>query len=382
MATFKQYEKKDGSKAWLFQAYLGIDQLTGKEIRTTRRNFRTKKEAQLALSRLQVDFENNGLENRNDERFKEVYELWLEVYRSTIKEVTLIKTEIKFNKWILPVYGNMKLKNVTTKHCQKIINQWAKETDQYRVLHSSASRIFKYAINLGIIATNPLANVMMPKRKKELSVEEPIKVYSKEQLVKLFDHLNHRPSTYTDDFNKTLLRFLVYSGCRISEALALNWSDINFTDKSVVISKTLSHKKNGLTISSPKTENSYGEIALDDQTINILKRWQMNQRIHMLEYGKSNPKMIFCNVNKQYVSHNSFYARLKNITKNAGVPFLGNHVTRHTHASMLLDAGASMKEIQERLRHSSITITMDVYGHLSKETKVNTVEKLVKHLNF
>lgn len=382
MATFKQYEKKDGSKAWLFQAYLGIDQLTGKEIRTTRRNFRTKKEAQLALSRLQVDFENNGLENRNDERFKEVYELWLEVYRSTIKEVTLIKTEIKFNKWILPVYGNMKIKDVTTKHCQKIINQWAKETDQYRVLHSSASRIFKYAINLGIIATNPLANVMMPKRKKELSVEEPIKVYSKEQLVKLFDHLNHRPSTYTDDFNKTLLRFLVYSGCRISEALALNWSDINFTDKSVVISKTLSHTKNGLTISSPKTENSYGEIALDDQTINILKRWQMNQRIHMLEYGKSNPEMIFCNVNKHYVSHNSFYARLKNITKNAGVPFLGNHVTRHTHASMLLDAGASMKEIQERLRHSSITITMDVYGHLSKETKVNTVEKLVKHLNF
>lgn len=382
MATFKQYEKKDGSKAWLFQAYLGIDQLTGKEIRTTRRNFRTKKEAQLALSRLQVDFENNGLENRNDERFKEVYELWLEVYRSTIKEVTLIKTEIKFNKWILPVYGNMKIKDVTTKHCQKIINQWAKETDQYRVLHSSASRIFKYAINLGIIATNPLANVMMPKRKKELSVEEPIKVYSKEQVVKLFDHLNHCPSTYTDDFNKTLLRFLVYSGCRISEALALNWSDINFTDKSVVISKTLSHTKNGLTISSPKTENSYGEIALDDQTINILKRWQMNQRIHMLEYGKSNPKMIFCNVNKQYVSHNSFYARLKNITKNAGVPFLGNHVTRHTHASMLLDAGASMKEIQERLRHSSITITMDVYGHLSKETKANTVEKLVKHLNF
>jgi len=135
MATFKQYEKKDGSKAWLFQAYLGIDQLTGKEIRTTRRNFRTKKEAQLALSRLQVVFENNGLENRNDERFKEVYELWLEVYRSTIKEVTLIKTEIKFNKWILPVYGNMKIKDVTTKHCQKIINQWAKETDQYRVLH-------------------------------------------------------------------------------------------------------------------------------------------------------------------------------------------------------------------------------------------------------
>lgn len=382
MATFKQYEKKDGTKAWLFQTYLGVDPLTSKEIRTTRRNFKTKKEAQLALSRLQVDFENNGLEKSSEERFKEVYELWLEVYRSTIKEVTLIKTEIKFNKWILPLYGSMKMKDVTTKHCQKIINQWAKDTDQYRVLHSSASRIFKYAINLGIITTNPLANVMMPKRNKELSADEPIKVYSREQLIKLFDHLNHRPATYTDDFNKTLLRFLVYSGCRISEALALNWADVNFTDKSVVINKTLSHTKKGLTISSPKTENSYGELALDDQTITILKRWQINQRIYMLECGETNPTMIFCGINKQYVSHNLFYARLKHITNLAGIPFLGIHVTRHTHASMLLDAGASMKEIQERLRHSSISITMDVYGHLSKETKVNTVEKLVKHLNF
>lgn len=52
MATFKQYEKKNGSKAWQFQAYLGSDPITGKPIKTTRRNFKTKKEAQLALSRL------------------------------------------------------------------------------------------------------------------------------------------------------------------------------------------------------------------------------------------------------------------------------------------------------------------------------------------
>lgn len=381
MATFKQYEKKDGTKAWQFQAYLGKDPITGKSIKTTRRNFRTKKEAQLTLSRLQVDFEKNGLEKLTNETFQDVYNLWLETYQTTVKEVTLIKTEIKFDKWILPVYGRLKMNNVTTKHAQRVLNQWAKDTDQYRVLYSSASRVFKYAINLGIVTTNPLANVMMPKRKKELSSAEPIKVYSKEQLMILFDYLNHCPATYTDDFNKTLIRFLIYSGCRISEALALNWSDINFTDKSVVINKTLSHTKHGLIISSPKTESSYGEIALDEQTITSLKRWQINQKIYMLEYGETNPTMVFCGINKQYVSHNSFYARLKHITKLAGVPFLGNHVTRHTHASLLLDAGASMKEVQERLRHSSITITMDVYGHLSQETKANTIERLVQHLN-
>lgn len=76
------------------------------------------------------------------------------------------------------------------------------------------------------------------------------------------------------------------------------------------------------------------------------------------------------------------YARLITITKEANVPFLGVHSTRHTHASLLLDSGATMKEVQERLRHTKISQTLDVYGHLAKETKEKTVEKLVKHLDL
>lgn len=382
MATFKQYEKKDGTKAWLFQTYLGVNPLTGKEVRTTRRNFKTKKEAQLALSRLQVDYVSDGLKKGKEETFKEVYELWFEVYKTTVKEVTLIKTEIKFKKWLLPIYGNMKMKEVTTKHAQKIINQWAQETDQYRILHSSASRIFKYAINLGIIQSNPLSNVMMPQRKKEKVKDEHVKVYTKEQLNALFDYVNHRPATYDDDFNKTMLRFLIYSGCRISEALALNWSDIDFKENTVSIDKTLSDVKHGVQITTPKTDTSIDVLPIDAKTMAVLKRWQVNQRIYMLELGITNPTMPFCSIEKKLITHNTFYIRMKKISKHAAIPFMGSHVTRHTHASLLLDAGASMKEVQERLRHSSITVTMDIYGHLSKETKINIVEKFVKHLNM
>nr|WP_241694040.1 Arm DNA-binding domain-containing protein [Enterococcus faecium] len=167
MASFKQYEKKNGTKAWQFQAYLGTDPVTGKSAKTTRRNFRPKKEAQLALSRLQVDFEKNGLEKLTNETFQDVYDLWLEAYQTTVKEVTLIKTKIKFNKWILPKYGKLCMKEISVKNAKKIVNQWAKDTDQYRVLHSSASRVCKYAINLGTIERNPLENVLMPKREKE-----------------------------------------------------------------------------------------------------------------------------------------------------------------------------------------------------------------------
>lgn len=382
MATFKQYEKKNGTKAWLFKGYLGTDLVTGKEVHTTRRGFSTKKEAKLALSRLKLDYEENGLKKSENETFRQVYELWLETYKTTVKEVTFIKTEIKFNKWILPVYGEMRIKEVNVKRAQQVVNTWANDTEQYKVLHSTAKRIFEYAINLGLLQYNPLAHVMMPKRVSKALSSNIIKVYNKEQLKTLFNYVNSLEPNYSNDYNKVLLRFLFYSGCRISEALALDWSDINFDNNTVLINKTLSQTKHGYKISDPKTDKSAAEIALDSETMSMLKKWQVNQRKYMLNLGITDPTMIFCGIYKQIITHHAIYARMLTITDKANIPFLGIHVTRHTHASLLLDAGADMKEVQDRLRHASISMTMDTYGHLSKETKDKTVEKLVAHLNF
>ena len=140
--------------------------------------------------------------------------------------------------------------------------------------------------------------------------------------------------------------------------------------------------KHGYKISDPKTDKSAAKVSLDSETIKILKKWQINQRKYMLNLGITDPTMIFCGIYKQMITHHAIFSRMKTITEKCGVPFLGIHVTRHTHASMLLDAGADMKEVQDRLRHASISMTMDTYGHLSKETKDKAIEKLVAHLNF
>lgn len=69
MATFKQYETKKG-KFWLYEAYLGMNKMTGKPDKVRRRGYKTKKEAQLALSRLQVDYDKNGIKKRTTKRLK------------------------------------------------------------------------------------------------------------------------------------------------------------------------------------------------------------------------------------------------------------------------------------------------------------------------
>ena len=179
-----------------------------------------------------------------------------------------------------------------------------------------------------------------------------------------------------------MIRLLIYSGCRISEALALDWVDIDFENNQITIDKTLSQSKHGYKVSTPKTSTSSSKLALDEVTMKQLKKWHINQRKYMFTLGITDPTMVFCGIYKELVTHQSIYSRLKTITRDADIPFLGIHVTRHTHASLLLESGASMKEVQDRLRHASIKMTMDIYSHLSQESKEKTVENFVKHLNI
>lgn len=379
MATFKQYDKKDGSKAWQFQSYLGINQATRKPVKTTRRGFKTKKEAQLALSQLKIDFEKEGLQRSHNETFKEVYESWFETYGTTVKEVTKIKTKIQFDKWILPKYGELRINEITVKQAQQIMNAWVKKTSQYKLLQSTTSRVFRYAINLGIIANNPLERIIMPK--KETTKKDTMKVYSKEELSKLFAYLNGLESNYRNEYDYTLIRLLFYSGVRISEALALEWKDIDFENNQITINKTLSQSEKGFKVSSPKNDTSISKLTIDKMTMKELKKWRLNQKKYMFAVGVTEPFFIFSGIYKEMINHHAIYRRFQAITKHAGIPFLGIHVTRHTHASLLLESGATMKEVQTRLRHSSIKMTMDIYSHLSQESKEKTVENFVNYVN-
>ena len=81
----------DGSAAYMFKAYLGTDPVTGKRINKTKQGFKSKKEAQLALSRLQTEIENSGFRQVEKMTFQQVYDLWVVNYELTVKESTFVK---------------------------------------------------------------------------------------------------------------------------------------------------------------------------------------------------------------------------------------------------------------------------------------------------
>lgn len=390
MAVYKQYSKKDGSKAWLFQAYLGVDEVTGKEVRTTRRGFSSKKAAQLKLNELMLEFENNGLQKTSATTFKEVYLLWYDNYKNTVKESTSMTTERFFNQVILPMFGDIRLEKVDVKFCQKIVNKWAEDYTSYRLLIGYTRKVFEYAVHIEVLKTSPFDKVIRP-TKKEKKKDDKIKFYDLNELEVFLNHLEQKVDVakkrsliqhYYAEFDLALFRLMAFSGMRVGETLALNWSDIDYDNKTISISKNLSQTKQGYVVSTTKTNKSNRIISLDDKTLLVLKKWHLTKRKLLFKRGYNNNKMIFVRVNTNFITRNDIYQRSTRIAQACNLHSIGCHGFRHTHASLLFESGANFKEVQERLGHTDISMTMNIYTHVTQKAQEETAQKFANYVNF
>src|SRR5699024_2415493 len=117
----KKYTKKDGTTAYMFKAYLGIDQQTGKAIRTTRRGFKSPTEAKTALKKIEYEATQGDVrkEIQNNLTFQDVYDEWFPGYINTVRESTWYKRKKMFENHILPIFGKYRIRTITTSQIQK-----------------------------------------------------------------------------------------------------------------------------------------------------------------------------------------------------------------------------------------------------------------------
>ena len=385
MAVIKSYTKEDGSTAYKFNAYLGIDQMTGKKKRTTRQGFKTQKEAKLALSRLLIEIEENGFKKSEKYTFADLYELWFEsAYKNTVKESTYVKTQESFRLHILPKFGHLRLEKITVTYCQTTVNDWCKKLAKYRAMKNYVTRIFDYAITLDLVESNPMRKISMPTKHKDVTEEKIENFYTKEELQHFFSCLQQETGLSRKWF--VLFRLLAFSGMRIGEALALQWNDIDFTNETVTINKTVARgENNALIIQTPKTAKGVRTIVLDKITLSILKKWRTEQATDYLKLGFNTLKPtqpIFTTIHNNYVQLASVVNRLNKIIIKHDLKRITVHGFRHTHCSLLFEAGASIQEVKERLGHSDIKTTMNIYTHVTKKAKEETAEKFANYVNF
>ena len=383
MANVKKYTKKDGSTAYMFKAYLGTDELTGKQKYTTRRGFTSRKEAQLAISRLKLEIEENGFVKANHDTFEEIYLLWFDsAYKNTVKESTYVKTKETFRIHILPAFGSMKLNKISVTYCQTTVNNWCDSLAKYRVMKNYVTKVLDYSIALGLLKDNPMRKITMPKRKEVVDGEKVENFYNKEELQQFLGCIK------SDGFARwnALFRLLAFTGFRKGEALALEWKDIDFNQSTVTVNKTLARgEDNKLIIQSPKTKTSVRTVSVDPGTMQLLKEWRKEQATDFLKLGFNtmNPsQVVFTTYKNDYMQLASVTNRINKIIKKHDLKVITTHGLRHTHCSLLFEAGASIQEVKERLGHSDIKTTMNIYTHVTQQAKEGTAEKFAAYVNF
>ena len=383
MTNVNKYLDKNGNTRYQFQLYMGIDPQTGNKKRTRRRGFRTKKEATLALSRLTLELESKGsLPTENNILFSEVYSEWYEQYINTVRESTWNRTAGMFNNHILPEFGNKRIRTITIAQCQTALNKWFKAVSRnYKRWYNYVIQIFEFALKRGYIERNIAKLVTMPK-KAELSGDRPVNFWSRDELQHFFNCIDskHELEKYT------LFRVLAFTGIRRGECLALTWNDIDFSNSTMRINKTLTQGKNGKQIiQAPKTTHGRRTIDLDPDTLATLKEWRKEQRERYLMLGfntMQKEQLIFANNKNKFKSLNTPAKWLSKVIKEYDLKSITIHGFRHTHASALFSAGASIKEVQTRLGHSDVQTTLNIYTHVTKEQNKEAVQKLANYLNF
>lgn len=377
----KEYTTPSGKKRYRFNLYVGVDETTGHSIQIRKQGYRSKKEAQEAYLNYQLKVIKGEYipESKGHITFNKLYRMWLKIYRETVKTSTYATTTRYFDDHILKQLGSKYIDKLTVLDCQKAVNIWFNDAPKtYKRFMRYTNNVLNYGINnLELISKNPMNKVIPPKAKNK---PKPFTdFYSKDELnIFLRDAKEYNFKYFV------FFRLLAYSGMRKGEALALKWSDINFKDNTISINKDVTvGLNNELYEDTPKTENSFRTLDMDPATMKYLKEWRLKQQKTMLKLGYNflnSDNLLFSTINNGYLSMSKPRQWNVAICKKYKLRRIKIHGFRHTHASLLFEAGASMNEVKARLGHADINTTMNIYTHVTDDQKKDTANKLVRLL--
>jgi len=385
----KDAKKCTCGATWSYIADVGINPKTGRRKQKKKGGFKTKKEAEQAVARLTTDLsEGKAYVQESNIIFKDFSATWLETYRSSgkVKSSTVSVRRHGIDK-LMPYLEYLKMKDITGTKYQSALNDLkvkGYETRTIESVHCAGRMIFREALKRKIVAENPTEYIVVPKPAitvQDLEQGDEIPKYLEKEELALFLRTCKEKGLPLD---YEIFRLLAFSGARVGEVCALKWPDLNFTDNTLRITKTYHNDTNNTQkyeLFTPKTKTSIRTIDIDPGVMEDLKRLKIRQAEFKLKHRDSYHDADFAFINML-----NFYGyplmvkivqnRMARLLKISGLnKGLTPHSLRHTHTSLLAEAGASLEAIMQRLGHKNDDVTRNIYLHITKPVKKETSQK-------
>lgn len=379
-------------KKWSFIIDVGKDPKTGKRKQESRSGFKTKQEAEAAAAALITEVNKGIFIKESDMLFKDWANDWLLLYieRNGPKPGTIRLRQYSI-KMLLPYFAHIKLKNITEEMYQSALND-LKDQDFSRStiegVHTTAKMIFKMAVNKRMLKIDPTQNAYIKKDPQVIieSDEEDLPLFFEREDLELFLNTVRNKGLFMDN---AIFTTLSSTGMRVGELVVLKWKDIDFDKRTIHITKTYFNPDNNtikFELVPPKTKSSRRKIVISKVVSDILKKHKEEQEKLIKHFDDSycNYGYVFANFNRHpgYPILIKFVeSRMSRLLKKTELnPVLTPHSLRHTHTSLLAEAGVKLEEIKDRLGHEDDEVTERIYLHVTKVMKTEAADKFSKHM--
>ena len=361
--------------SWSYCFDLGM--IDGKRKRQEKGGFRTKKDAQNALRDAMTEYEQCGsIFKPNEISISDYFDYWFDAYVLTnCKPSTQNYYRRIIDNHIVPHFKNYKLRQLTSDALQQFLNLKKRNglsKNSISNFYGVLSGALKYAVYPAkFIKDNPMTFVSMPKFNivnKDSNNLKLITLNDFERIINRFPFGSNFHIPLQIGFN---------TGMRGGEIAALTWNDIDLINRTIHVKHTLVHGEKGkknFVLGTPKTPSSYRIIHIGESLINLLIKHKEYQNKNRETYGQwyNDSDFICTKENGEQITIDSYKYLSRVVNYELGIRF-SMHSLRHTHATLLLEKGANIKDIQRRLGHSKLSTTMDTYSHVTENMRNSTV---------
>ena len=315
---------------------------------------------------------------KSDVLFADYIRVWLKSAQRRVDDVTFQGYEILANSHVLPYFEQrgVKLQAVTTEVLQAYVDEKAtngRKNGQgglsprsVRMHKNILYQTLNMAVKDKLLPSNPCQFVELPKQERSSA-----NFYSAEQLQKLFEVIRDEPLY-------PVVKITAIYGLRRSEVLGLKWDSIDFENERLTIKHTVSKVTKTVEKDKTKTAASYRSFPLTPEAVDIFRAALAAEDENRRLFGKGYEKndYVFKWPDGHTFSPDYVTREFSKLLKKNGMPHIRFHELRHSCASLLLNNGFTLKDVQEWMGHSDIEVTANIYGHIDTARKQGMADML------